>query len=129
MVIFDILIISYANNAPKVLSPRGVNEDLSEDCKVMTASGESARLDDKVRRMHEANLNVAENNLMYKCTKLYVTASGPGISDNFFAVASDVVEIDLNATAGEAHRTFNSQFPGEDKPMVIVKLFYVTRQT
>ena len=128
MIKFDILVISYADNAPKYLTPRGVNLELSEDHKIIIIDEIGTRLEDQVRSLHEPKLNMAENNLMYKCTKLYITVSLPGLSDHHYAVVNDAVEINLDSTAKAVHQMFKFCFPRFNKPMVILKLFYVTKQ-
>ena len=127
MVQFDILFIFYANNKGKLISARGVDRQLPEDRTITTVDGVQTRLDDHVRRVHEAKFN-PYNNLMYECAKLYIAVSNPQYESCHYCCTKDVVEVDLNSTAGEVRQKFESCFPGADKPMVILKLFYVTRR-
>ena len=128
MVKFYILVISYVDNTLRYLTLRGVNVELSEDHKIIIIDGIGTRLEDQVRSLHEPKLNMAENNLMYKCTKLYITVSLPGLSDHHYAVVNDAVEINLDSTAKAVHQMLKFCFPRSVNPMVILKLFYVTKQ-
>ena len=122
MVVFDILFVVYENGEDKLISDRGVDRELPEDRTIMSVTGEGTRLVDVIRNLHKDEINPL-NNLMYECAKLYI--ADPGHPDDYYCTAADIEEIDLNSTAGEMRQKFSDRFPGSDKPMVVLKLFYV----
>ena len=124
----DIMFICYTNGNLKFLSGKEVNQNISEDQKIVEWDG-VGNFSDFTRSWEEYELNLTEDNLLHKSAKMYITVSSSEFSDDYYASTSDVVEIDLNSTAGEVRQKFNSRFPESIKPMVILKLYYVTRQT
>ena len=123
MLIFDSLIICYTDSCLDFLTKREVNQNISEDAKIIELDG-VGNLDDYLRSL----LDLTEYNLFFECAKLYIAVSNPELSDDFYEDTSDIEEINLNSTAKEAYQKFRSRFPGSAKPMSILKLYYVTRQ-
>ena len=52
----------------------------------------------------------------------------PQHDDYNYGSADDLHEIDLYSTAGEIFQNSKKMFPLAEKPLVIVKLFYVSTQ-
>ena len=117
MVEFDFLSVIYADGVDQMVWIRNVNQNLPEDRKVITVY--------KNRRVVEI---FSFKNLNYDCAKLFITVSDPAKPDCYYSCTDNVLEIGLNSTAKEVRQTFNSHFPGSAKPMVILKMYYVTRQ-
>ena len=117
MVEFDFLSILYADGVDQMVWIRNVNQNLPEDRKVITVYKNS--------RVVEI---FSFKNLTYDCAKLFIAVSDPAKPDCYYSSTNCVVEINLNSTAGAVLETFNSHFPGSAKPMVILKMYYVTRQ-
>ena len=123
MLIFDSLIICYTDNCLDFMTKREVNQNFSEDAKIIELDG-VGNLDDYLRSL----LDFTEDNSFFECAKLYIAVSNPELSDDFYEDTSDIEEINLNSTVKEAYQKFRSRFPGSAKPMLILKLYYVTRQ-
>ena len=124
---FDFVCIFYANGVDQKVSIRGINHNLPEDRTVMTLFGERTRLDDYIRNYYVAKINSFDN-LIHESAKLYIADSYPVKPDSYYSSTNYVVEIDLTSTAREVYQKFHSRFPGSAKPIVILKLYYVTRQ-
>ena len=123
MLNFDSLTIGYIDNNLKYVSDRKVNTNIPEDNKVIEWNGEG-NYDDYIRSLRERQLR----NLLFECAKVYIAVSNPELLDHYYAGNSDIEEFDPNSTAKEVYQQFHSRFPESVKPMIILKLYYVTRQ-
>ena len=52
----------------------------------------------------------------------------PKHEDHYYGCADDLHEIDLDLTVGEVIQMSKELFPSAEKPLVIVKMFYVSKQ-
>ena len=123
MINSDSLIIGYTDNSVEYVSERKVNINIPEDNKAIEWDGEG-NFDDYMRSVHEHQLR----NLSFECAKVFIAVSSPELSDRYYADTSNIEEIDPSSTAKEVYQKFHSRFPESVKPMIILKLYYVTRQ-
>ena len=117
MVEFDFLCVLYVDGIDQKVSISRVNYNLPEYSTVMTLF--------KISQVDEI---YSLKNLIYLSARLFISVSDPAKPNSYYSSTNYVVEINLNSTAGVVLETFNSRFPGSGKPIVILKLYYVTRQ-
>ena len=125
MINSDSLIIGYVDNSVEYVSERKVNINIPEDNKAIEWDGEG-NFDDYMRSVQEHQLR--NLNLTFESAKVYIAVSNPEFPDDYYAGTSNIEEIDLSSTAKEVYQKFHSRFPESVKPMIILKLYYVTRQ-
>ena len=117
MVEFDFLCVLYVDGIDQKVSISRVNHNLPEYSTVMTLF--------KISQVAEI---YSLNNLIYLSARLFISVSDPAKPNSYYSSTNYVVEINQNSTAGAVLETFNSRFLGLGKPIVILKLYYVTRQ-
>ena len=125
MINSDSLIIGYTDNSVEYVSERKVNINIPEDNKAIEWDGEG-NFDDYMRSVQEHQLR--NLNLTFESAKVYIAVSNSELSDHYYAGNIDIEEFDPNSTAKEVYQQFHSRFPESVKPMIILKLYYVTRQ-
>ena len=64
--------------------------------------------------------------MRYEGTRLYL--ADPKHEDYYYESADDLQKIDMDLTAGEVIQKAKELFPFTEKPLVIVKMFYVSKQ-
>ena len=132
MVRLDCLVLFYVND--KWHSMPGRSSDLEFRADEVFANSEPIA--------HHHFRKFYEENLRYEGSKLCVASSeapdraienagGPKNDrelDMHYARANNLQEMDVNSTAGEILQISNDLFPSAQKPLVVLKLYYVSRQ-
>ena len=121
MLYFDRLVIGYIDNIQEYMSDREVDTIFHEDDKVIDWEDYDPILDDYI-------IDLEGRNLSFECAKVYIAVSKSELPDNCYEDTSDTEKIRSDITARAAYREFHRRFPGSVKPMVILKLFHVTKQ-
>ena len=65
--------------------------------------------------------------MICRSSSLFIAVSNPDWKPNcYYSCTTNVVQTELNSTAGEVCQKFKARFPGSVKPMVILKLHHTT---
>ena len=118
MITCDLLYVLYINNICIYKSGRDEYSD-SEDVLVLQMEG-GQRIGEQIRRGFEENPGPRPNGLRYR---LYL--ANPDRSDQYYADnrnSPDLIELNVNATAGEVRRVSDRHFGVARKPLVVLQI-------
>ena len=118
---FDFLCVLYVDGVDQKIPISRVNHSVPEDCIVMDLF--------KISQVTEIySLDNLISCIDY--ASMFIAVSDPDWKPNcYYSCTTNVVQTELNSTAGEVRNKFKARFPGSVKPMVILKLYYTRKKT